>query len=82
VVRVRHGRGHTLRRNATRTAEIDERWAEIEVPYQPGTTERDVVALGTHAVAVSPPELVAGVRAALQAVATAQAGSERTGDLT
>ena len=60
VVRVRHGRGHTLRRFAQRTTEIDEQWAEIEVPYRRGTTERDVVALGTHAVAVSPPELVDG----------------------
>jgi len=73
VVRVRHGRGHTLRRYAQRTTEVDERWAEIEVPYRRGTTERDVVALGTHAVAVAPPELVVGVRSALRAVLDAQA---------
>ncbi|NUQ31683.1 MAG: WYL domain-containing protein, partial [Dermatophilaceae bacterium] len=79
VVRVRHGRGHTLRRNAVRTTELDERWAEIEVPYQRGTTERDVVALGTHAVAVAPPELVAGVRSALQAVADAHDHGDRQG---
>jgi proteasome accessory factor B len=75
VVRVRHGRGHTLRRLAQRTTEIDEQWAEVEVPYRRGTTERDVVALGTHAVAVSPPELVEAVRSALLAVARAHHAS-------
>ena len=46
------------------------------MPYQRGTTERDVVALGTHAVAVAPPELVDGVRTALLAVAGAHAGQQ------
>ena len=67
-------RGHGRRRGCATAAatpcaaapsaptELDERWAEIEVPYRRGTTERDVVALGTHAVAVSPPELVEAVR--------------------
>jgi len=35
------------------------------VPYERGRTERDIAALGSHAIAVSPPELVEGVRAAL-----------------
>ena len=77
VVRLRHGRGHTLRRFAQRTTEIDERWGEVEVPYRRGTTERDVVALGTHAVAVSPPELVESVRKTLTAVAEANEGQWR-----
>ena len=74
VVRVRHGRGHTLRRHATRTTELDESWAEIELPFRRGTTDRDGVALGTHAVAVSPPELVDAVRSALASVARAHEG--------
>jgi proteasome accessory factor B len=78
VVRLRHGRGHTLRRHAQRTTELDERWAEVEVPYRRGTTERDVVALGTHAVAVSPPELVEGVRSALRGVLVAH-GTDTSG---
>jgi proteasome accessory factor B len=65
TIRVRHGRGHVLRQAATRTQDLDHRWAEIEVPYERGRTERDVAALGTHAIALSPPELVEGVRAAL-----------------
>ncbi|MEO5744271.1 MAG: WYL domain-containing protein [Terracoccus sp.] len=70
VVWLRHGRGHTLRRHAVGSRDVDERWAEIEIPYWPGATERDVAALGSHAVAQSPPQLVDGVRAALTAVAT------------
>lgn len=80
VVRVRHARGHTLRRHAQRTTELDERWAEVEVPYRRGTTERDVAALGTHAVAVSPPELVEGVRSALLAVLGAHASVPQHSD--
>lgn len=78
VVRLRHGRGHTLRRHATASSDVDERWAQVEVPYRRGVTEADVAALGTHAVAMSPPELVAGVRAALAAVAEAN-DSNRAG---
>ncbi|MEO7753923.1 MAG: WYL domain-containing protein [Terracoccus sp.] len=71
VVRLRHGRGHTLRAHASAVRELDNRWAEVELPYRRGTTERDVVALGTHAVAVSPADLVTGVVAALTAAARA-----------
>lgn len=71
VVRLRHGRGHTLRRHATATRDLDERWAQVELPYRRGATERDVAALGAHAVAVSPPELVQGVTAALRGAAAA-----------
>jgi proteasome accessory factor B len=66
VVRVRHGRGHVLRSAAIATRDLDHRWTEVEVPYERGRTDRDVAALGTHAVAVSPPELVEGVRDALK----------------
>lgn len=66
LVRVRHGRGHVLRRVAVQTREVDERWAEVEVPYEPGFTVRDVAALGTHAVALAPPELVSAVQDALR----------------
>ena len=72
LVRLRHGRGHTLRRHAVSVTELDGRWSEVEVAYWRGSTERDVVALGQHAVAVSPPELVDGVRSALRAVLDAQ----------
>jgi proteasome accessory factor B len=75
VVRLRHGRGHTLRRHALSVTELDERWSQVEVPYWRESTERDVVALGQHAVAVSPPELVAAVRSTLTAAAEA---NERT----
>jgi proteasome accessory factor B len=71
VVRLRSGRGHALRRHASRTVELDGGWAEVEIPYRRGSTERDVVALGTHAVAVAPPELVDAVRTALAAAADA-----------
>jgi proteasome accessory factor B len=56
---------------ATATRELDEGWAEVDVPYERGVTERDIVALGTHAIAVSPPELVTAVRAALLGTLTA-----------
>ncbi len=71
VVLLRHGRGHTLRRHALAVTELDERWSQVEVPYSRGSTERDVVALGQHAVAVSPPELVEAVRSTLTAAAEA-----------
>jgi proteasome accessory factor B len=71
VVRLRHGRGHTLRHHASSVTDLDERWDEVEVPYVRGSTERDVVALGRHAVAVSPPELVDAVRAGLTGAAEA-----------
>ena len=71
VVWLRHGRGHTLRRHSLRSHDVDDRWAEVEIPYWPGSTERDVAALGSHAVARSPQQLVAGVVAALTAVAEA-----------
>jgi proteasome accessory factor B len=74
-VRLRHGRGHTLRRHALSVTELDERWSEVEVPYWRGSTERDVVALGQHAVALSPPELVDAVRSTLTAAAEANEGS-------
>lgn len=73
VIRLRQGRGHVLRRAATETRELDGGWAEVVVPYEPGLTERDVVALGSHAVAVSPRELVDGVQASLRATLAAQA---------
>ncbi|WP_404386952.1 helix-turn-helix transcriptional regulator [Humibacillus xanthopallidus] len=75
VVLLRHGRGHTLRRHAVAVTELDERWSQVEVPYWRGSTERDVVALGQHAVAISPPELVEAVRSTLTAAAEA---NERT----
>lgn len=71
VVRVRRGSGHSLRRNATSTCDLDEVWTEIELPYRRGSTEREVAALGADAVAHSPSMLVDGVRAALTAVARA-----------
>ncbi|MEO7447481.1 MAG: WYL domain-containing protein [Humibacillus sp.] len=71
VVRLRHGRGHTLRHHAVSVTDHDERWDVVEVPYLRGTTERDVVALGRHAVAVSPPELVEVVRSSLTGAAEA-----------
>jgi proteasome accessory factor B len=74
-VRLRHGRGHTLRRHALSVTELDERWSEVEVPYWRGSTERDVVALGQHAVALSPPELVDAVRSTLTAAAEANEGT-------
>lgn len=66
VVRLRHGRGHALRRVALASRDVDHEWAEVEVPYERGATEGDVAALGTHARVVSPPELVEGVQDALR----------------
>ncbi|MEO7130987.1 MAG: WYL domain-containing protein [Dermatophilaceae bacterium] len=71
VVRVRHGRGHVLRQQATEIREIDGTWAELDVPHRPGTTVHDIAALGTHAIAIAPPELVAAVRTALAGAAIA-----------
>jgi proteasome accessory factor B len=65
VVRLQHGRGQVLRSAATATRDLDHQWSEVEVPYERGRTERDIAALGSHAVAMSPPELVDGVRDAL-----------------
>jgi proteasome accessory factor B len=65
VVRVRRGRGHSLRRRSLRETPAGPEWIELEVPWVRGTTERDVTALGADAVAVSPPELVERVRANL-----------------
>ncbi len=75
VVRLRHGRGGALRRHAVATREVDDRWSEIELPYRQGLTESDVAALGAHAVAVSPPELVEWVRTALAGAAVANGGA-------
>ncbi|MDV3222115.1 helix-turn-helix transcriptional regulator [Intrasporangium sp.] len=74
VVRLRHGRGHALRQAAGTTRDIDHEWGEVELPYERGRTERDVAALGRHAVAVSPPELVEGVRTALARTIAAHGG--------
>ena len=78
VVRLRHGRGHVLRQQATATRELDGQWGEVELPYRPGTTAHDVAALGTHAVAVSPAELVEAVRGALTGAAEANSGTSVT----
>jgi proteasome accessory factor B len=74
VVRVRRGRGHSLRRRSLREAAAGPDWLELEVPWVRGTTERDVTALGPDAVAVSPPELVELVRANLAGTVRAHAG--------
>lgn len=74
TIRLRHGRGHLLRQAATRIHDIDHRWTEVELPYERGRTERDVAALGSHAVAVAPAELVDGVREALRRVLESHSG--------
>ncbi|HET7397112.1 MAG TPA: WYL domain-containing protein [Intrasporangium sp.] len=73
VVRLRQGAGHGLRRRATAVREVGDEWTEVEVPYVPGTTEREVAALGAAAVAAAPAELVESVRRTLAAAAAAHA---------
>ncbi|MDN5789368.1 MAG: WYL domain-containing protein [Micrococcales bacterium] len=76
VVRLRQGSGYVLRRQATLTREIDGQWVEVHLPYRPGTTAHDIAALGAHAMAIAPPELVGAVRATLSGAAKAN----RSGD--
>lgn len=71
VLRLRHGTGHSLRRRASSTWEVGGEWTQVEVPYVRGTTERDVAALGSAAVALGPAELVESVRGILAAAAHA-----------
>ncbi|MDN5794692.1 MAG: WYL domain-containing protein [Intrasporangium sp.] len=75
VIRVRRGTGHSLRRRALREAPVGEGWIELEVPWARGRTEHDVAALGAAAVAMSPDDLVAAVRAALDGAARAHSGT-------
>lgn len=75
VVRIRRGTGHSLRRQALREARVGEDWIELEVPWVRGRTERDVAALGSAALAVSPVELVETVRTALAGAARAHGGA-------
>jgi proteasome accessory factor B len=72
VLRVRAGRGQSLRRMANASTSIDDEYDEIEVPYGSAwDLASEVASYGSDVVVVSPPEVreqvVARLRAALEA---------------
>ncbi|WP_018156107.1 helix-turn-helix transcriptional regulator [Demetria terragena] len=76
VVRVRAGAGNTLRRRASEVVAVDDDWDQLTLAHH--DVERlvsEVCGFGPSAVAISPTELVEGVRARLAALVAAQEGS-------
>jgi len=58
VVRVRAGRGGSLRRRATATEQVDGGWTRIEVPYASGSSlAEELVSYGPDVVVLEPDDL-------------------------
>ena len=58
MLRVRAGRGQSLRRLANASTPVDDEHDEIEVPYgSAGTSPSEVASYGADVVVVSPPEV-------------------------
>lgn len=68
VVRVRKGRGQSLRKSADSVITIDEDFDELRLPYSsPWELASEIASYGPDAIAVSPPEVRAEVIARLRA---------------
>lgn len=70
VVRVRAGRGGSLRRRASSEQQLDDGWSRIEVPYASGSTlAEELVSYGPDVVVLEPPEVRQSVVRRLTALA-------------
>jgi proteasome accessory factor B len=70
TVRVRSGRGGSLRRRATGERPLDEEWTEIDVPYASGSSlAEELVSFGPDVVVVAPDEVRLSVVRRLRALA-------------
>jgi len=75
IVRVRTGKGGSLRRRATAAEQVDDDWTRIEVPYASGSSlAEELVSYGPDVVAVEPPDVRRSVVRRLTALAEQQAG--------
>lgn len=73
TVKVRLGKGGSLRRRATESHEVDRDWSQLEVPFASGSTlAEELVSYGPDVVVVAPEE----VRQSVVRRLTALAGSE------
>jgi proteasome accessory factor B len=69
TVRVRSGRGGSLRRRASAVRPVGEQWDEVDVPYASGSTlAEELVSFGPDVVAVSPDEVRQAVVRRLRAL--------------
>lgn len=74
VIRLRNGRGQSLRRMATSTARIDDDWDELKIEYaSPWELASEIASYGPDAIAVSPDDVRAEVINRLRAAATVPA---------
>ena len=74
VVRVRKGRGQSLRKGATKVTSIDEEFDEIDVDYaSPWELASEIASYGPDAIAISPPDVRAQVIGRLRAAAKGSA---------
>ncbi len=70
VIRLRHGRGQTLRRAATSSVQIDDKWDEVQVEYaSPWELASEVASYGTDAIAIAPADVRTEVINRLRAAA-------------
>lgn len=73
TVRVRDGRGGSLRRRATAVEDADDGWTRIEVPYASGSSlAEELVSYGPDVVVVAPPEVRSSVVRRLTALSEAE----------
>lgn len=70
TVRVRHGRGGSLRQRATAVRRLDDEWTEIDIPYASGSTLADeLVSYGPDVAVVGPDDVRQAVLRRLRALA-------------
>ncbi len=70
VVRLRKGRGQTLRRNAQAATDIDAEFDQVTINYSsPWEVAAEIASYGPNAIVLSPPEVRAKVIARLRAAA-------------
>lgn len=70
TVRVRNGKGGSLRRRALSVRDVDDDWAEIEVPFASGSTlAEELVSFGPDVIVMGPDEVRQSVVRRLMALA-------------
>ena len=75
VVRVRQGRGHTLRRRARTVGDVDDTWSLLDLDYHDlDLLAEELASYGPEVVAEQPPELVDAVVERLRGAAERHAG--------
>ncbi len=79
VVRVRDGRGHTLRRRASSVTPAEDGWSRLEISYgDVAALVDELVGYADDVVAQEPPELVDAVVGRLRGAREANAPAQRT----